>query len=404
MGLLKKAINEQAYLKCGTYGEAGSGKTTTSSYLAIAISQQLGNKKPVGFFETEAGSDFLIKRFEEEGVELLRVKSHSLSDLIESAKEAEQSCSILIVDSISHVWANLLESKLKAVNQARKAKNWDLIDNLEFQHYNDVKREWAKWTTFFLNSKMHIIVCGRAGDIWEHVTNEKGKKELQKGGTKMKAEKEFGYEPSLSIEMQRVSRGTKPGSGWIHRATVLKDRSDTINGRSFDFDKPKAGYKKGDWKGVYKAFEPAILALNLGATHNTIDESRTSQDLFAGSDGESTGSDNQRKRKIALEEIEGTLRALWPGQDVAGKTYRQALTEALFNTRSWTAVESKQLTELEPALKLLRRFEDKVTLGLELQNPSEIKGILVDIQIEDTEPLPDAVENDKALWAGDVSA
>lgn len=361
MGLLKKAINEQAFLKCGIYGEAGSGKTTTTSYLAMAISEKLGHKKPVAFFETEAGSDFLVSRFETEGIELLRVKSHSLADLLTAAKEAEESCSILIVDSISHVWADLLESKLRAVNEGRKKKNLYPIPNLEFQHYNDVKREWARWTSTFLNSQMHMVVCGRAGDIWERVINEDtGKKELQSAGTKMKAEKEFGYEPSLSIEMQRIMKGNKAGAGWIHRATILKDRSDTINGRQFNFEKSKAAYKKGDWKLVYKALEPAILALNLGTAHRTYDTSRSSQDLFPGADGESRSEQYSRRKEIALDEIKHSLAVISPGTSDASKVIKATICEELLGVRVWSAVETKKLEELELAVKFLRELEVRV--------------------------------------------
>lgn len=360
MGILKKAVNEQSFLKCGIYGEAGSGKTTTASYLAMAISHQLGNKKPVAFYETEAGSDFLVKRFEMEGIELLRVKSHSLNDLVEAGEEAEKTCSILLVDSISHVWAELLDAKLRAINNFRKSKDWEPVDKLEFQHYNDIKREWKRWTNFFLNSQLHVVVCGRAADIWEFAINEKGKRELQKGGTKMRAEKEFGYEPSLSIEMERVMRGNKAGAGWKHRATILKDRSDTINGKAFDFEKPKAMYKKGDWTGVYRSLEPAIVSLNLGATHKTIDPQRNSEDVFSGSEGQGLGASKAKMKDIAVEEIDGMLSALWAGQTANEKKMRGEVVFRLFQTRSKTAVESKSLEDLQLGVKILREFEGLV--------------------------------------------
>lgn len=367
MSILKKAVNEQAFLKAGIFGNAGSGKTTTASYLAMAISNQLGNKKPIAFFETEAGSDFLVKRFELEEVELLRVKSHSLADLIEAGREAEATCSVMIVDSITHVWNELLEAKLRAINKAREAKakkeNWRFIriDKLEFQHYNDIKREWARWTTLFLNSKLHIFVCGRAGNIWEFETNdETGKKELQKAGTKMRAEGEFGYEPSLLIEMERVSKGADAGSGWIHRAHILKDRSDSINGMAFDFQKPNATYKKGDWKVTFKPFAPAINALNLSGEHNTFDATRKSDDLFPSAEGEGSVTSGATLATIALEEIEGSMVKLWPGQDAKSKAFKAMALELVFSTKSWTAVSKRSLNELQGAVRIFRNLEEAI--------------------------------------------
>lgn len=371
MGLLMEATNEQAFLKAGFFGNAGSGKTTTASYLAIAISKRLGDGKPVAFFETEAGSDFLVERFKEEGIKLLRKKSHALADLIAVAKEAEGLCSVLIVDSISHVWAELCEAKLQAVNKWRRNKGWDAIDKLSFEHWADVKREWGKWTTFFLNSNLHIIVCGRAGNVWEYETNEKGKKELIKGESKMKAEGEFGYEPSLLIEMARESKGSEPGQGWKHRAFVLKDRTDTINGMVFDFERAKKGYKKGDFTITFKPFEPVIKALNIGGTQKTIDEKASSERLFPAEEGGSDYELIKKRKDIALEEIEGCLVAIAPGQSADAKSLKAALAQEMFGTRSWTAVTAKPLADLELAAINLRIIE-KGMKGQEFLNVDEI--------------------------------
>jgi hypothetical protein len=358
MGILMKAVNEQAYLKAGIFGNAGSGKTTTASYMAMAIAQRYGNKKPVAFLETEAGSDFMIRKFEVEGIELLRIKSHSLADWITAVKEAEQVCSVLIGDSISHVWEDLCRAKLAAVNAGRKKKNLYALEKLDFQHWADVKRQWAAWTDVYLNSRLHMIICGRAGGVWEFDTNdETGKKELQKVGTKMKAEGEFGYEPSLLIEMERVPLGGDAGAGWKHCAYVLKDRTDTINGLKFEFQKPRKEYKAGDWKQTYTPFKPVFDSLNLGGEHVTFDSSRTSEPLFPGAEGESRGVDRARRAQIACEEIQGSMVTLWPGQDAASKQAKQQVLETLFNTKSWTAVENKSVEDLEAAVKKLRGLE-----------------------------------------------
>lgn len=379
MGILKKAVNEQAFLKAGIFGGPGSGKTTTGSYLAMAIAHRMGNKKPVAFFETEAGSDFLVKKFETEKIELLRVKSHSLADLIEAAKEAEASCSCLIVDSISHVWEDVCKSKLIAVNKGREKKSLYKLDKLEFQHWADVKRQWASWTDLFLNSREHIIVCGRAGGVWEFDTNdETGKKELQKVGTKMKAEGEFGYEPSLLIEMDRIPKGGDPGAGWKHCAFVLKDRTDTINGLKFEFEKPRKEYKAGDWEQTFKPFKLVFDALNLGGEHKTFDSTRTSETLFPGHEGESRYENGKKLAEIACEEILGTMQAMFPGQDGASKAHRQLILKTLFNTYSWTAVQGAPLDKLDSAVRTLRVLEPKVKSRTEpFENIEEFQGLLV---------------------------
>ncbi len=398
MGLLKEATNEQAFAKIGIFGEAGSGKTTTASFIAMGISRKFGKDKPVAFFETEHGSDFLVDRFKEEGLKLLRVRSHSLSDLIEFMKEAEETCSVALVDSITHVWDNLLESKLQAVNKAREKKRLWKLDKLEFQHFNDIKREWGRWTTAYLNSNIHSIVCGRAGDIYDFVENEETqKKELQKGGTRMKAEKTFGYEPFLLIEMERLTRGNKAGSGYLHRAHILKDKSDIINGEIFDFEKPKKGYvyKAGDFSRTFTKFLPALASLNLGGVHHTIDVTRNSEGLFPGQDGESTFAVRAKKVTIALEEIQGTLVALYPGQDANSKAAKQAIIETLFSTRSWTAVESKKLEDLEKGLNTLRSFESEIKSGTTFDSIEELKNLLTKLSSDFIDTTNNDTESQK---------
>lgn len=358
MQLLKKAVNEQAFLKAGTLGFQGSGKSYTASMLAIAISKLVAGNRPVAFFDTEAGSDFLVKKFERSGIELVRIKSRAFSDLLAVGKEAQSECSVLIVDSITHVWNEVCDAYLKRLNNVRKGKNLAPLKKMEFQHWAEVKRAWQEWTEFYLNSALHIVICGRAGYEYEFVENDDThKKELQKAGTKMKVEGEFGFEPSLLVEMERVSRGAEPGAGWIHRAHVLKDRTDTVNGKAFDFGfAPKSANTEEEWREVYNVFAPVINSLNLGGTHAGVDTSRTSQGMFS-EEGETDQTRRSKRVQIALEEIQGALVALWPGQDAKSKACKQLVIEALFQTRSWTKVETMSLERLEAELVVLRAFE-----------------------------------------------
>lgn len=366
MGLLKRAENLQAYAKIGILGFPGSGKTFTGTTIAIGLANAMG-RKPIGFFDTETGSDFLISKVRNEGLELLQVKSRSFVDLLSVIKEAEEGCSVLIIDSITHCWRELCESYQKKLNRKR----------LEFQDWAKVKGEWSSYTDAFINSRLNIIVCGRSGFEWEFDFNEDGTKDLVKVGTKMKVESEFGFEPSLVIEMERVTpakqemdaiKGIKDmrekkqrkqtfspkvGSQWIHRAHILKDRTDTINGQHFD---------NPDWS----CFLPHFSALNIGGTHVGVDTTRTSEDLFD-TQGDGTWKQKQNQKQIALEKIQGALTELWPGTTKEEKSMKGYMIRTVFNTRSWTEVEGRPLSELEEKAKMLDDFAglygERITLG-----------------------------------------
>ena len=328
MTLLRPAVNQTAFLKAGLMGFAGSGKTYTAAKVAIGLSRQIGDGKPVAMFDTETGSDFLIPKFNEAGVELLVAKTRSFSDLLAFMKEADGVASVAIIDSISHVWKELLDAYTKKLNRR---------NGLLFQDWGPIKSEWQGFTDAYLNSQLHVIMCGRAGYEYDFEEDEGGKKQLVKTGTKMKAETEMGYEPSLLIEMERVPRDNGQ-KGWHHRATVLKDRTDLMNGASI-------------LNTTFESFAPVIGFLNLGAHHVGVDTTRSSEDLF---DSPDSRSDRKRKVEITLELITDTLvEGGIAGTAKADKEAQIKQLKAAFGTSSWTAIKNMRLEELEAGHRTL---------------------------------------------------
>jgi hypothetical protein len=212
--------------------------------------------------------------------------------------------------------------------------------SLAFQDWNVIKPTWREFTDLYLISKLHIIICGRAQFEWDYFENEEGKMELYKAGTKMRAETEFGYEPSLLIEMERIKEAGKI----THRAKVIGDRAQLLDG--IEFDNP-----------TFNEFLPHFQALNLGGEHKPLDVNRNSQDMFESDTGRPDWQVNKTKKEIALEEIQGTMLKLWPSTSAQDKTMKADFLEFVFNTRSWTAVSEKPLELLENVKRKLRAFE-----------------------------------------------
>jgi len=330
MGLLQKAENLQAFGKIGFLGFAKSGKTYTSSMMAIGLHKLIKSKKPIAFLDTETGSDYVIPLFKKEGIELIAAKTRAFEDLLKITQEASESCDILVVDSVSHIWTDVIESYLK-----KKGKK-----SLAFQDWNVIKPTWREFTDLYLISKLHIIICGRAQFEWDYFENEEGKMELYKTGTKMRAETEFGFEPSLLIEMERI----KDSGKLIHRAKIIGDRAQLLDGQ--EFDNP-----------TFDNFLPHFQALNLGGEHNPLDVTRNSQDMFEHETGRPEWKAKQTKKDIALEEIQGSMVKLWPGATKEEKASKGDFIDVVFGTRSWTAVSEQPLEILENVKHRLRKFE-----------------------------------------------
>lgn len=395
MGLLQKAEITMAYFKCGIFGFQGDGKTYSASLLAAGILKAIGQNK-MAYFDTETGSDWMIPKMRGEGIEVYQVKRRAFSDLVTTINECvETKIPFLIIDSITHVWRDLMQSYDKKLN--RKGK-------LQFQDWGAIKGEWQTYTDLFVNSPLHIIVCGRAGYSYDYDFNEDGSKDLIKTGTKMKAEGEFGFEPSLVIEMERVSENMaeiekikdrrkkqafqpQKGSMSIHRAHILKDRSDTINGQTFE-------YSSKSETTIFDDIKPHFDFLNIGGVHLGVDTEHDSQDRFD-IEGRPDWKRNQIKKSIALEEIQGTMVKLWPGTTKEEKTAKADFIENIFDTRSWTAVEEKQLGELQGVVRHLKEFEDAFMQA----EKKDIGVIWREILLKADDPPPD----DEPPWEDEAA-
>lgn len=314
MALFTRAEITSAYLKMGLMGFAGSGKTFTATETAIGLVKLMrdigiDHGRPMFFLDTETGSDWVKPRIEAAGIELYTAKTRAFADLLTAVAEAERLSCLLRVDSITHFWKELCETYMKTKKRTR----------LQFDDWGFLKAEWGKFTDQFVNSGLHIIICGRAGYEYDYFEDEAGKKQLEKTDIKMKAEGEMGYEPSLLVLMERH---TDLESMKAYRTgTVLKYRATVIDGRQFRDP-------------TFDCFMPHIQALNLGGRQLGVDTSRTSATLIPAD----VRDNNRVQRKIILDEIESLLVLHHPGHTAADKKRKIELLRKHF-AASWTEIE-----------------------------------------------------------------
>jgi hypothetical protein len=255
------------------------------------------------------------------------VNSRAFADLKAAVAEAEKAGAILIVDSVTHCWEELRESFLAA----KRLRLRNQYARLELPDWNQIKPQWGTFTTAFLNSKAHIILCGRGASVYEtQEDDETGKKSMIAAGTRMAAEKGLGYEPSLLVEMT-ARQVTGPGKRKtiVRTATVLKDRADVLDG--LQFEDPK-----------FESFLPHIEHLNIGGTPVVVDTTRTSEGLFPTEGG---GRDTSAvRREIVLDDTKDLLLKHIPGQSAADKQRKTDLVRRHFGC-GW--VEAEQLLSLD---------------------------------------------------------
>lgn len=360
MGLLKKAEITLAFAKIGILGFQGAGKSYTAWLIALGLAKMTGNNK-VEYIDSETGSDFFIPWAKKEGIDLYQTKTRSFVDLKKAIEESEkEKIGVIISDSMTHFWKDLMESyKIKLKR-----------DRLQFQDWDIVKREWSTYTDIFVNSAIHIIACGRAGFEYDYDYNEDGSKDLIKVGTRMKVESEFGFEPHLVIEMERTTKTKKDleeihkipeikkrrekkealsikiGSEWIHRAHVLKDRTDSINGKIFD--NPN-----------FESFLPHFQKINIGGKHFGVETQTQTQELFS-IEGKPDWKIKQEQKEIAIAEFFAELDKKFPSPtSPPQKRARLILGDHIFGVKTKEAINILDGEIIKSGLEYLKFLVSK---------------------------------------------
>ena len=331
------------HVKAGFLGFAGSGKTYTAVELALGIRKFLNLPGPLGMFDTEAAAQYVAPRVKAvTGLDLVGAQSRALNDAVDFLSACQlQGVSVAIIDSVTHLWREVCDSYLKQVNVGLEKKGRNPRTRLEFQDWGPIKATWERFSNLYLNIPMHVIIAGRAGYEYDYEQREDGSgKDLIKTGIKMKTEGEFGFEPSLLVEMERIQTDASGAlqSKLIHRATVIKDRFGLLDGK--ECDNP-----------TFEFFKPFVATLIPGARAQ-VDTTRQT-DLGVDESGDAKYNAERKKRAIFCEEIQGVLLAAFPGQSADEKKAKATLIYRLFSTYSWTAVESMEAKNLKAGLDAL---------------------------------------------------
>ena len=216
-------------------------------------------------------------------------------------------------------------------------------------------------------------MCGRLGYEYDYVEDEEGKRELQKTAPKMKAESETGYEASLFILMTRkleFSSSKPEESQQLHIGTVLKDRADLIDGKSFI-------------NPTFKDFSPHFKMLDLAGDNAGIDSDKTSDHIVP--KGSGAGRLLREERDVALDEVKELLSKHFPGTTGEAKKTKADLCEKFFATRSWVKIKTLDLYDVKIGRNLLWEELEGRTYGMETPEPA---AEVVAVDTEKDEEIP----------------
>ena len=219
MSNFKKATKKQAKLRLALFGVAGSGK----SYSALRIAKGLGGS--IAVIDTENHSICKYSdRFDFDVCECEKASINNICMLLEDAKDYD----VLIIDSLTHAWDELLEE----INKIAKAK----FGGNTWSAWSEGTPKQRNFIKSLLNFKGHLIVTMRSETTWEVQENDKGKKVPVRIGTAPKQGKNIEYEFDMLINLNQD-----------HSAFVLKDRTGKFQDNAIELIDETLGEQLAIW-------------------------------------------------------------------------------------------------------------------------------------------------------------
>lgn len=220
MSAFQRATKKKAKLRLALFGASGSGKT----YTALRIAKGIGGK--VAVIDSERGSASKYSdRFDFDVVELDEQRIENYIGYINEAEKAGYE--VLIIDSMTHAWQELLQEVEKIAQAQFKGNIWSA---------------WSKGTPkqrslvdALLNFNGHIIATMRSKTEWV-IEQNNGKNKPVRVGMSPEQGKGIEYEFDLLIEITPE-----------HYGNVLKDRTGKYQDKTIEKPDEKFGKELAKW-------------------------------------------------------------------------------------------------------------------------------------------------------------
>jgi hypothetical protein len=200
----KRATKEQSKLRLAVFGPSGSGKTYTS----LRIATGMGGS--IAFIDTERGSGSkYADRF------TFDVPSVDI-DTYCAAIKAASGYEVLVIDSLTHAWQELLAQ----VDQLAKAR----YQGNTWSAWSDGTPKQRQLVDALLSFPGHIIATMRSKTEWTTSKDERtGRNKPERVGLAPEQGKGIEYEFDMLIELTAD-----------HLATVIKDRTGKFQDKMID--------------------------------------------------------------------------------------------------------------------------------------------------------------------------
>lgn len=196
-----KATKKKAKLRCAIYGPSGSGKTFSALRVASGIANEIGGR--IAVIDTEYGSaSKYADRFDFDCLDLADHKIPAYTEAIIAAS----SHSVLVIDSLSHAWQELLEEMDRLGATKYRGNKWSA--------WNEGTPKHKRFMQAILAFPGHVIATIRSKTEWATEEGKNGKSQPIRVGLAPEQGKGIEYEFDLLLAINTD-----------HAAIVEKDRT-----------------------------------------------------------------------------------------------------------------------------------------------------------------------------------
>ena len=231
--MFKKATKKQAKLRAALFGPSGAGKTFTGLRIATGLggkiavidTERKSASKYADMTEEDARTRGLLKPFEFDTCEL---DDKSIDGYCEAIQAASRDYDILVIDSLSHGWQQLLERVEKLAQAKYKGNTWSA--------WSEGTPEQRQLVDAILDFPGHVIATMRSKTEWTTVQQSNGKSAPIRVGLAPEQGKGIEYEFDLLLELSVD-----------HVCNVLKDRTGKFQDKLIDKPGEDFGKSLAEW-------------------------------------------------------------------------------------------------------------------------------------------------------------
>lgn len=217
----KKATKQQAKLRAALFGPSGSGKTFSALRIAIGMGGR------IAVIDTERGSaSKYADRFEFDVLDLTRKDIPSYQEAINAAGLAGYE--VLIIDSLSHAWQELLQEVDKLAKSKFRGNTWSA--------WSEGTPKQRMLVDAILDFPGHVIATMRSKTEWAQENTDNGKTKPVRVGLAPEQGKGIEYEFDLLLELSTD-----------HIVNVIKDRTGKFQDRLIEKPGEDFGEELAAW-------------------------------------------------------------------------------------------------------------------------------------------------------------